>query len=72
MIDKNVFMVLKYSLLTGRVRLPDGRRDARRIADSSSTNAVSDDFPVLHGMDCASFTLQPAMIEWYERGVNDA
>ena len=27
MIEKNVFMVLKYSLLTARVRLPDGRRD---------------------------------------------
>ena len=27
MIDKNVFIVLKYSLLTARVRLLDGRRD---------------------------------------------
>ena len=27
MIEKNAFIVLKYSLLTVRVRLPDGRRD---------------------------------------------
>ncbi len=27
MIEKNVFTLLKYSLLTARVRLPDGRRD---------------------------------------------
>jgi hypothetical protein len=27
MIEKNVFIVLKYSLLTAPVRLPDGRHD---------------------------------------------
>jgi hypothetical protein len=27
MIEKNAFMLLKYSLLTARVRLPDCRRD---------------------------------------------